>query len=166
MPNAISPFVNMARIGSKIAHYQKWPKTFLNLAKSGKSCHTVYMCVCVVCEREIGWCDSHHVRRKVWERKRESFVHVVFMCVITFHAPFMKLLWNGGCKKQSFYLGLTSMNNPFSSSLPLSLSLSYCPLFLFGMSLFLLGMSLFLLGMSDMSLSLSLLDTSFFHSFS
>ena len=48
----------------------------------------------------------------------------------------------------------------------LSLSLSYCPLFLFGMSLFLLGMSLFLLGMSDMSLSLSLLDTSFFHSFS
>ena len=47
-----------------------------------------------------------------------------------------------------------------------SLSLSYCPLFLFGMSLFLLGMSLFLLGMSDMSLSLSLLDTSFFHSFS
>ena len=123
MPNAISPFVNMARIGSKIAHYQKWPKTFLNLAKSGKSCHTVYMCVCVVCEREIGWCDSHHVRRKVWERKRESFVHVVFMCVITFHAPFMKLVWNGGCKKQSFYLGLTSMNNPFSSSLPLSLSL-------------------------------------------
>lgn len=123
MPNAISPFVNMARIGSKIAHYQKWPKTFLNLAKSGKSCHTVYMCVCVVCEREIGWCDSHHVRRKVWERKRESFVHVVFMCVITFHAPFMKLVWNGGCKKQSFYLGLTSMNNPFSSSLPLSLFL-------------------------------------------
>ena len=123
MPNAISPFVNMARIGSKIAHYQKWPKTFLNLAKSGKSCHTVYMGVCVVCEREIGWCDSHHVRRKVWERKRESFVHVVFMCVITFHAPFMKLVWNGGCKKQSFYLGLTSMNNPFSSSLPLSLSL-------------------------------------------
>ena len=123
MPNAISPFVNMARIGSKIAHYQKWPKTFLNLAKSGKSCHTVYMCVCVVCEREIGWCDSHHVRRKVWERKRESFVHVVFMCVITFHAPFMKLVWNGGCKKQSFYLGLTSMNNPFSSSVPLSLFL-------------------------------------------
>ena len=80
MPNAISPFVNMARIGSKIAHYQKWPKTFLNLAKSGKSCHTVYMCVCCVWERNrMMWltsCEKEGMR----EKEREFCACRLYVC--------------------------------------------------------------------------------------